>query len=136
MKDETQSVLKNRRVPKEMTSRQAVDFATQSSTRNALRNEDAEKVILGAILLDHGAYAEASQLGLRPTDFSLGAHRRIFARMAALAESGLPIDMSTLLEALDTHKDLQAVGDAAFVSSLVDGLPEQPSIGRYVAIVR
>src|SRR4051812_784112 len=118
-----------------MTSREAADFITQSSAQNALRNEEAEKTILGAILFDNGAYTEASQLGLRAWHFSLDSHHRIFARMAVLADSGRPIDMMTLLNELAAHKDLEAVGDAAYVSSLVSGSLGQPSVARLVRIV-
>ena len=47
-----------------------------------------------------------------------------------------PIDMITLIEELDRHKDLQPIGDVAYVSSLVEGVPERPSIEHYVKIVR
>src|ERR1039458_6569491 len=53
---------------------------------------DIERSILGAILLDNKAYSEASG-ELRPEDFSLDSHRRIWLRMVELAESSWPIDM-------------------------------------------
>jgi replicative DNA helicase len=90
-------------------------------------NVDAERSILGAILLDNFAYNQAAE-HLRVEDFSLDSHRRIYTRMVDLAESSRPIDMITLIEELDRHKDLQAIGDVAYVSSLVEGVPERPSI--------
>ncbi len=98
-------------------------------------NVDAERSILGAILLDNFAYNQAAE-HLRTEDFSLDSHRRIYARMVDLAESSRPIDMITLIEELDRHKDLQPIGDVAYVSSLVEGVPERPSIEHYVRIVR
>jgi len=98
-------------------------------------NVDAERSILGAILLDNFAYNQAAE-HLRTEDFSLDSHRRIYSRMVDLAESSRPIDMITLIEELERHKDLQAIGDVAYVSSLVDGVPERPSIEHYVKIVR
>ena len=98
-------------------------------------NVDAERSILGAILLDNFAYNQAAE-HLRTEDFSLDSHRRIYSRMVDLAESSRPIDMITLIEELDRHKDLQAIGDVAYVSSLVEGVPERPSIEHYVKIVR
>ena len=98
-------------------------------------NVDAERSILGAILLDNFAYNQAAE-HLRIEDFSLDSHRRIYSRMVDLAESSRPIDMITLIEELERHKDLQAIGDVAYVSSLVDGVPERPSIEHYVKIVR
>ena len=95
----------------------------------------AERSILGAILLDNFAYNQAAE-HLRTEDFSLDSHRRIYSRMVDLAESSRPIDMITLIEELDRHKDLQPIGDVAYVSSLVDGVPDRPSIEHYVKIVR
>jgi len=98
-------------------------------------NVEAERSILGAILLDNFAYNQAAE-HLKTEDFSLDSHRRIYTRMVDLAESSRPIDMITLIEELERHKDLQSVGDVAYVSSLVDGVPDRPSIEHYVKIVR
>ena len=98
-------------------------------------NVEAERSILGAILLDNRAFNDASE-HLRPEDFSLDSHRRIYARMLELAEHSRPIDIITLIEELDRKKDLQAIGDVGYVSSLLDGVPDRPSIEHYVHIVR
>jgi replicative DNA helicase len=98
-------------------------------------NVEAERSILGAILLDNLAYNEAAE-HLKPEDFSLDSHRRIFTRMVDLAESSRPIDMITLVEELDRRKELEAIGDVGYVSGLVDGVPDRPSIEHYIKIVR
>src|ERR1700745_2762841 len=98
-------------------------------------NVEAERSILGAILLDNFAYNQAAEF-LRADDFSLDSHRRIYSRIVDLAESSRPIDLITLVEELDRHKDLQAIGDAPYISSLLDGVPDRPSIEHYVRIVR
>jgi replicative DNA helicase len=98
-------------------------------------NVEAERSILGAILLDNLSYNQAAE-HLRPEDFSLDSHRRMYARMIDLAESSRPIDIITLVEELDRNKELQAIGDMAYVSSLLDGVPDRPSIEHYVRIVR
>jgi hypothetical protein len=93
-----------------------------------------ERSVLGAILLDARVYEQAAEL--RPEDFSLDSHRRIFARMGDLAVSGRPIDLLTVVEELEHHQELQSVGDAQYVSGLVDGVPDRPSIQHYVKMVR
>jgi replicative DNA helicase len=98
-------------------------------------NVDAERSILGAILLDNFAYNQAAE-HLKHEDFSLDSHRRIYSRMVDLAESSRPIDMITLIEELERHKELQAVGDVGYLASLTEGVPERPSIEHYVKIVR
>jgi replicative DNA helicase len=98
-------------------------------------NVEAERSILGAILLDNRAFYDASE-HLRAEDFSLDSHRRIYSRMLDLAEQARPIDIITLVDELDRKKDLQAIGDVGYVSSLIDGVPDRPSIEHYVHIVR
>jgi replicative DNA helicase len=108
---------------------------TEYSIGNLPANVEAERSILGAILLDNFAYNQAAE-HLRTEDFSLDSHRRIYTRMVDLAESSRPIDMITLIEELERHKELQAIGDVGYVSSLLEGVPERPSIEHYVRIVR
>src|SRR3982074_2115970 len=111
-------------------------MATSEYTISSLpANVEAERSILGAILLDNFAYNQAAE-DLRIEDFSLDSHRRIYSRMVDLAQAPGPIDMITLIEELERHKDLQAVGDVGYISSLVDGVPDRPSIEHYVKIVR
>jgi len=98
-------------------------------------NVEAERSILGAILLDNFAYNQAAE-SLKPDNFSLDSHRRIYSRMVDLAESARAIDLITLCEELDRHKELEAIGDVAYISSLLDGVPDRPSIEHYIQIVR
>jgi replicative DNA helicase len=96
---------------------------------------EAERSILGAILLDNSLYDQAAE-HLTPDDFSLDAHRRVYSRMRDLQETGRPVDMITLVEELDRRKEVEAIGGVAYLSSLIDGVPERPSIEHYVRIVR
>jgi hypothetical protein len=98
-------------------------------------NLSAEQSILGAILLDNSCYAQAASL-LRADDFSLDSHRRVYAHMCTLGESGRPIDFVTLTEELTRNKELEAVGGIAYITSLTDGLPRAQNIESYIRIVR
>ena len=70
---------------------------TDSIVSKLPANVEAERSILGAILLDNMAYNEAAE-NLRPDDFSLDSHRRIYSRMMDLMESSRPIDIITLVD--------------------------------------
>jgi replicative DNA helicase len=96
---------------------------------------EAERAILGAVLLDNSAYNQAAE-SLHADDFSLDSHRRIYLRMAELAESGRPVDFVTLTEQLGQHKEIEAVGGVVYVTSLTDGLPRVKNIEQYVQIVK
>lgn len=95
---------------------------------------DAERATLGAILLDNSCWPQAELL--RPEDFYLHAHRVIFLRMKELVKQGQPIDFVTITECLGQHKEVQAVGGVAYVTSLTDGLPRVKNIEQYVNIIR
>ena len=96
---------------------------------------DAERTILGAILLDNHAYNEAAEK-IGADDFAHGAHQRIFARMAELIDSGRQADLVTLSEELARRKEIESVGGVAYLSSLTEGLPRNLAIDEYVMIVK
>ena len=96
---------------------------------------EAERSILGAILLDNRAYTEAAQ-SLSPESFSLDAHRRLFRKMAEMVAATTPIDLVTLVDELHRRKELEAIRDAEYVAGLVDGVPDRPSIAHYIGIVK
>jgi replicative DNA helicase len=96
---------------------------------------DAERSILGAILLENHAYNEAAEK-LKADDFALDSHRRIFSRMAELIDAGRAVDIVTLSEELAKRKEVEAVGGVAYLASLTEGLPRRISIEEYVRIVK
>ena len=96
---------------------------------------DAERSILGGILLDDQTYNQAAAL-LVPDHFSLDSHRRIYTSIMELKETGRPVDLITLTEELSRRKEVEAVGGVAYLSSLTDGLPHRPNIEQYARIVR
>ncbi len=106
-----------------------------SLERGLPASPDAERSILGAILLDNFAYNQAAET-LKPDDFSLDAHRRIYTRMVELQEANRPIDLITLTEELARKKEVEAIGGVAYLASLTDGVPRRPNIEHYVRIVR
>jgi replicative DNA helicase len=98
-------------------------------------NIDAEKTILGAILLDNAAHAEAAEK-LESEDFSLDSHRRIFLRMTELMDHQRAVDIVTLANELARYKEVEAVGGVAYLASLTEGLPRRPVIEEYIRIVK
>src|SRR4051794_19317274 len=98
-------------------------------------NNDAEIVILGAVLLDNAAFYEAAGK-LTADDFSLDSHRRIFLRMSELLSNDRAVDIVTLAEELNRHKEIGAVGGVAYLASLTEGLPRKPEIAEYIRIVK
>jgi replicative DNA helicase len=98
-------------------------------------NLEAERSVLGAVLLDNNALNAAIE-NLRAEDFFLDQHRRVFTQMIALSESQQAIDLITLTEELHRHGDLEAAGGAPYLASLADGLPRVSNIEHYARIVK
>ncbi|SRR5579871_810480 len=100
-------------------------------------NADAEKAVLGAILLDNGAYNAAAAI-IVSDDFYVDSHRRIYQKMIGLREGvpPRPIDFTTLTEELMLSKELDAVGGVSYLSTLTDGLPRAVNTEHYAKIVK
>lgn len=97
---------------------------------------DAERSILGAILLDNTHHNEAAEKGIVSEDFALDSHRRIYQRMAELIDNGRAVDIVTLADELSRRKEVEAIGGVAYLASLTEGLPRRISIEDYVRIVK
>jgi replicative DNA helicase len=96
---------------------------------------DAEKSVLGAILIRNEAFNQAAEL-IDAEDFFRDAHRRIFNRMVALSERNDPIDFVTLKEELSRSGELDEVGGPAYVAALADGVPRSANVEYYARIVK
>lgn len=98
-------------------------------------NVDAERFVLGSIILDDTLYVPAAS-ALSGDDFSLVSHRRIFSRMAELHERGEKIDRVTVANELLKFNELDQCGGISYLVSLDEGLPQLPNIDAYVRIVK
>lgn len=102
--------------------------------RELPHNRDAERAVLGAIVLDDSALKAATEK-LDETDFFDRTHILIFRAMSRLIERGSSVDLVTLVEELTRSGDLESAGGAAYVSQLADGLPRVSNTGEYAQIV-
>src|SRR5947207_6427256 len=105
------------------------------SERTLPHNLEAEKSVLGAILIHNDAFNAAAEV-IDAGDFFRDAHRRIFDRMVTLNERGDAIDFVTLKEELSRRGDLEEVGGPAYIASLADGVPRSANVEHYARIVK
>jgi replicative DNA helicase len=98
-------------------------------------NLDAERFVLGSILLDDAMYVQAAG-ALEADDFTLEKHRRIFRRMGELQERGEKIDRITIANELMKFNELEACDGLTYLVSLDDGLPHIPNLDSYIRIVK
>jgi replicative DNA helicase len=103
--------------------------------RTLPHNLEAEKCVLGAILINNPAFNQASEV-IDAQDFFRDAHRRIFDKMVALSERSEPIDLVTLKDELTRSGDLDDVGGPAYISALTDGVPRSANVEYYAKIVK
>lgn len=104
-------------------------------TRGLPANLDAERFVLGSILLDPEAFVSVAGL-LDNLDFSLDANRIIYNKMFDLFERGERIDRVTLADELMKRNQLEAVGGLSYLVSLDEGLPQLFNLESYLRIVR
>jgi replicative DNA helicase len=96
---------------------------------------ESERAILGSIVLDNGLVTQAIEL-LRPEDFYVPSHRRIFISMMGLFERGSEINPILIGEELRRDGSLESVGGISFITNLTYGLPHFANIAHYAKIVK
>jgi replicative DNA helicase len=111
------------------------DTVVAAAERTLPHNLEAERSVLGAILVHNDAFNLAVQV-ITERDFFRDAHRRIFEKMIALNERGQAIDFVTLKEELARAGELDDVGGPAYVASLADGVPRATNVEYYSRIVK
>ena len=107
------------------------------SDRPIPQNPDAERALLGSILLDNTALNYATEV-LIPRIFFSQAHRYTFEKMIALSERGRVIDVVTLSEEMEKAGLLDKVGGASYLSALTDAAPigTMSAVGEYGRIIK
>jgi replicative DNA helicase len=103
--------------------------------RTLPHNLEAERSVLGAILLHNDAFNLAAEV-IDSTDFYRDAHRRIFDKMVRLAERSEAIDLVTLKEELGRSGEIDEVGGPAYIAALVDGVPRSTNVEHYAKIIK
>jgi replicative DNA helicase len=105
-------------------------------TENGLPcNVDAERLLLGSILLDDNQF-ELVAGTLSHDDFALEKHQKIWRRMNEINGRGERIDRIVIHNELMKHGESESVGGLSYLVSLDDGLPQFPKLDGYVRIVQ
>src|SRR2546429_3148018 len=95
----------------------------------------AEIGVLGSIVLLPDVLDDVALI-LRPDDFYDDAHRKLFMHMCALHETGKKIDDTLLVNRLKTAGEFEAIGGAAYLSKIVNAVPNAAHATYYAEIVR
>lgn len=97
-------------------------------------SEDAEKSVLGALLLDKDALFEVMEI-LSEEDFYSEAHKEIFTAASDIFRRNEPVDTLTVTEELRKRKSLEMVGGRAYIGFLSTAVPSTANAGQYAKIV-
>ena len=109
--------------------------AEQSLERALPNSAEAERAILGGVVLDNSLISQAIEL-IKPEDFYVPSHRRIFVAMIALFERSAEINPILIGEELKKENALESVGGISFIANLTYGLPHSTNIAHYAKVVR
>ncbi len=99
------------------------------------QNLEAEQSVLGGILIENSAINKVTEI-LEVNDFYRDAHRKIFNALIDLSERDEPADLITLTNELRKKNQLDAIGGASYLASLIDSVPTAANIEYYAKIVK
>jgi replicative DNA helicase len=106
-----------------------------SSHKLPPQNIEAEQSVLGGILIENEAINKVMEI-LIPDDFYRDAHRKILSALIDLSERDEPADLITMTNELRKRDQLDAIGGASYLASLIDSVPTAANIEYYARIVR
>jgi replicative DNA helicase len=106
-----------------------------TAERTLPQNLEAERSVLGAILLDPASLSFVVPI-LSQDDFFPDTHRRIYGAMMELSQRSAEIDVLTLKEELDRSGAVEKIGGASYLASLLDGVPDVGNVEHYARIVK
>jgi replicative DNA helicase len=98
------------------------------------QNLDAEKSLLGAVLIDEETLADISE-HVTAKDFYEKRHSIIFGAMMRLYEKHRPVDLLTLTEELKRKKELEAIDGSAYLTELTNYVPTAAHAEAYAELV-
>jgi replicative DNA helicase len=110
------------------------DLSTMVYGKVPPQAKELEEVILGAIMLEKEALDKVSEF-LHPECFYMEAHQRIYKAMVGLSSANEPIDLMTVVAALKSAEDLEAVGGPYYIATLTNSVVSAANIVSHAKIV-
>ena len=107
----------------------------QLTERIPPHNDEAERSVLGAVMLDRDALFDVMEV-LNPEDFYSEIHAEMFDAVRDLYRRSEPVDSVTVKDELQKRKKLAMVGGPAYIASLSAGVPSTANAISYARIIR
>lgn len=105
-----------------------------SVMRSLPHNLDAEQSVLGSMIIDKTAIAQAAE-GLKVYDFYREAHKVIFKAIIELFQKDEPVDIITLIEHLRSTEKLEDAGGISYITDISQSMPSTANLSAYIKIV-
>lgn len=96
---------------------------------------EAERTVLGGILVNN-ENLNVVLSAISPEDFYREAHRKIIEKIIYLVDKGVSVELLSLSEELRRDGTLEGVGGAAYLSSLMDGVPRNLNVEYYAQVIK
>jgi len=109
-------------------------MANSKKLRIPPQNLDAERAVLGSIMVRGGAFKEIEDVVYAESFYS-DKHRRIFEAMRNLANASEPIDFLSVSSKLDELNSLESVGGRTYLTELINTVPASTNVKYYAHIV-
>lgn len=106
----------------------------ESTGRVVPQDLDAERSLLGAIMLDDKSFPEVLEK-IKPVDFYEKRHAEIFRAMMSLYDKSRPIDLLTTTSELRSMKTLKEIGGSAYLAELTNNVPTAAHVQSYAELV-
>jgi replicative DNA helicase len=97
-------------------------------------NPEAEEAVLGSLLIDPDAIIKVASF-LEPDDFYREKNSWIYQAILDLHERREPADFVTLVDELERRDQLQQIGGAAYITSLINSVPTAVHVEHYAHII-
>ncbi len=98
------------------------------------KNIDAEQSVIGSMFLTKKALEKGLE-NLNEESFYLDSHKKIFASIQELYNNNKSVDLTTVVEVLNSHGWLKQVGDIEYITEVIESVPTAANIDEYIKIV-
>ena len=98
------------------------------------KNIDAEQSVIGSMFLTKKALEKGLE-NLSEESFYLDSHKKIFSSIQELYNNNKSVDLTTVVEVLNSHGWLKQVGDIEYITEVIESVPTAANIDEYVKIV-
>jgi replicative DNA helicase len=110
-------------------------FFNMNIDRIPPQNLEAEMAVLGSMLLEKDAI-ETGIEKLSADSFYSDIHKKLYSHIIKLHDESKPVDLLTLTERLKNQNELEAVGGASYIASVLNSIPTAANVEHYIEIVQ